>query len=278
VELLVVISITILLVALLLPSLGAARIASQCSQSLSNIRQVQFSVFTYAEDNKTSFPLSRYGYFSASATFLPSWPGHLYHRGRYISSIQVLWSPARDRSMLGLEGMKSSMHSSDWYYPGYALNAEMVAQLHETTLEGAALVFTSPIHNYYKVNGKHPLRLSQRNLPPPTRFLMSVDGWSNSTSYVNGIAGHYEIAPGNIWNNPNAGTLPFNYNGAVPHGFLDGHAKATDGSDIGWRVGAASPVGAGVVTRAGPYVGNWTYTTGNPVCAGEPWYQFWRMR
>jgi prepilin-type N-terminal cleavage/methylation domain-containing protein len=261
IELLVVLTIVALLVALLMPALSAARTVAQLSQSLSNIRQVQFSVLNYAQDNKQSFPLSRYGYVSSSETYLPTWPGWLYER-RYITSPEVLWGPARDRSDLDLAAMKASIYHPDWYYPGYGLNSAMVAVAHETTW----------------VTAKHPLKLNQNNVPPHSRFVMLLDVWHNVSSWSKGIAGHYEGYPLHINGNPNAGPMLFNYNGAIPHGFLDGHAKATDGSNLGWDVAMPSPVGAGVETRPGPYAGNWSYpASGWPICPGEPWYQDWWM-
>jgi prepilin-type N-terminal cleavage/methylation domain-containing protein len=276
IELLVVISVIALLVALLLPALSGARISAFRVQSLSNLRMIQFAVFNYAEDNKTSFPLSLFGYNTVSSSTLPTWTGQLFHRGKYVSTLNVYWSPIRDRSALNLGTMKSSMSTSDWYYTGYAMNLEMTSALCETTQAGADVLFTAG--SYHRIHGKHPLKLSQAKIPPPAKFLMTLDGWSNVTAFANGAAGFYSLAPGNIWNNPNAGTLPINYNGSVVYGFLDGHAVTNDGSPIGWSCTKASPTGAGVRTLIGPYAGNWTWTTGNPVNAVDPFYQNWRVR
>jgi len=260
IELLVVISLTALLIALLVPALSAARTVAHLSQSLSNIRQVQMSILNYAEDNKSGFPLSRYGYFTNTQTYLPTWPGWLYERG-YITSLEVLWGPSRDRSALNLADMAASIYHADWYYPGYGINSEMIAVAHETTW----------------IPPKHPLKLNQNNVPPHSRFVMLLDVWHNVSSWSKGIAGHYEGYPLHINGSPNAGPMLFNYNGAVPHGFLDGHAKASDGSNLGWDVALPSPVGTGIETPLGPYAGNWFYPSGWPHCPGEPWYQNWRI-
>ncbi|MEM6458304.1 MAG: prepilin-type N-terminal cleavage/methylation domain-containing protein [Planctomycetota bacterium] len=56
IELLVVISIIALLIALLLPALGAARSAGQAVACLSNVRQIGIATQLYAEDFDESFP------------------------------------------------------------------------------------------------------------------------------------------------------------------------------------------------------------------------------
>ncbi len=56
IELLVVISIIALLIALLLPALGAARKVAQSSACLSNVRQIGIALSMYAEDFKGKFP------------------------------------------------------------------------------------------------------------------------------------------------------------------------------------------------------------------------------
>ena len=58
IELLVVISIIALLIAILLPALGAAREAGRASVCKSNERQIMTSFYTYAQDNKDFVPHS----------------------------------------------------------------------------------------------------------------------------------------------------------------------------------------------------------------------------
>lgn len=60
IELLVVISIIALLIAILLPTLRAARETAQNVQCLSNLRQIGTAYFLYAEDNRGSLPWSKY--------------------------------------------------------------------------------------------------------------------------------------------------------------------------------------------------------------------------
>ncbi len=91
IELLVVISIIALLVALLLPALGAAREAANSTKCLGNLRQIGFAFQLYAGDNKDFFP----------SAYQPSWagpkwfdPGKL---GDYIDQISKVFICPTDR-------------------------------------------------------------------------------------------------------------------------------------------------------------------------------------
>jgi len=56
IELLVVISIIALLIAILLPALGAARESARSAQCLSRVRQIAIAATTYSVDNKDQYP------------------------------------------------------------------------------------------------------------------------------------------------------------------------------------------------------------------------------
>ena len=61
IELLVVISIIAVLLAILMPSLRAAKACAMRVVSTSNMRQIGLAIYMYAEDNRGSFPLTSHG-------------------------------------------------------------------------------------------------------------------------------------------------------------------------------------------------------------------------
>ncbi len=76
IELLVVISIISLLIALLLPALGAARDAGRTAQCLSNLRMIGVTVAIYTGDNREFMPMAS-GYDGTSPTNdVPAWYVH----------------------------------------------------------------------------------------------------------------------------------------------------------------------------------------------------------
>ena len=91
IELLVVISIIALLIAVLLPALGAARVSARDSQSLSNVRQIGgIAMANYLADRKNLYPWHS----SSSSITLdgakPRWPDYLYS---YAESVEVFQNP-----------------------------------------------------------------------------------------------------------------------------------------------------------------------------------------
>jgi len=76
IELLVVISIIALLIAILLPALGAARLAAQKMQNNTNLRSLQQSMAIYAQDNKDYYTgLNSKGEVKAGSEFDGSYAG-----------------------------------------------------------------------------------------------------------------------------------------------------------------------------------------------------------
>ncbi|HAI13071.1 MAG TPA: hypothetical protein DCM28_15295 [Phycisphaerales bacterium] len=80
IELLVVISIISLLIAILLPALGAARKSAQSVKCLANLKQVGFTLLAYAGDNHETLPVHYDGTDSANKKY---W--HTHAIGPYIN-------------------------------------------------------------------------------------------------------------------------------------------------------------------------------------------------
>ncbi|MFK7788582.1 MAG: type II secretion system protein [Phycisphaeraceae bacterium] len=96
IELLVVISIIALLIAILLPALGAARVSARDSQSLSNVRQIgSIAMASYLAERK-----DRYPWHSSDGTVTldgakPRWPDDRYTG---IQNVEVFQNPHLDLS------------------------------------------------------------------------------------------------------------------------------------------------------------------------------------
>ena len=94
IELLVVISIIALLIAILLPALGAARVSARDSQSLSNVRQMgSLAMAGYLADRKELYPWHSSSSDISSANAhgaKPRWPDYLYS---YAESVELFQNP-----------------------------------------------------------------------------------------------------------------------------------------------------------------------------------------
>lgn len=93
IELLVVISIIALLIAILLPALGAARVSARDSQSLSNVRQIgSIAMAAYLAERKELYPWHSSDIASADRPHgnKPRWTDYLFDS---ISSIEVFQNP-----------------------------------------------------------------------------------------------------------------------------------------------------------------------------------------
>jgi prepilin-type N-terminal cleavage/methylation domain-containing protein len=99
IELLVVISIIALLIAILLPALGAARVAARDSQSLSNVRQIgSIAMASYLADRKESYPWHSSSSAISNANAhgaKPRWPDYLQS---YADSVELFQNPHLDLS------------------------------------------------------------------------------------------------------------------------------------------------------------------------------------
>ena len=90
VEMLVVIAIIGILVALLLPALGAARERARSTQCQSNLKQIAAALHTYAIDNNDVLPTAWAGMFSNLTVFTGSWEARLIP---YLGKMPPQWNP-----------------------------------------------------------------------------------------------------------------------------------------------------------------------------------------
>lgn len=235
IELLVVISLVTLLVAILQPALQNARTASQATQGLTNLRQLQVALHAYAGDFKDSLPFSRNWDYIANNPGTGYW-GQRLHTYKYVFDVRVFWSPAHNP--LFNNGIPPTLHGftlsqmqsnsaaawATFAYTGYAVNTR-----------GAM-----PQEN--NASNAFPFKLSTTR--QHSQVLTLVDNAKNNHNVPN---------PGRVGENL------MSYNGGVGTAFLDGHAAQLS-SEIGW-----------VVT--GPLTGTWLNSGQNdPAWKLNPWF------
>lgn len=244
IELLVVISIISLLVAILLPALGKARVSAQMASSLTSVRQITISHHLYANDNKGSLVFTGFG----TATHpLPTWASHLVEK-QYLGSRRILWSPGRDTSQLNLDGAFTS--DIPWRYTGFGVNAWITATQGNNT--NPAIVTASNV-------SKHPVNLGNNKYIVPSKAMLMAEPSTDGVGFTfpQTMPGFYMVTAST---NTSASNNLFTYNGAAVHSYLDGHGSA-DSLALGW-------------IPTSKFYGRWIYTSASHRDAA-PWYWRW---
>jgi prepilin-type N-terminal cleavage/methylation domain-containing protein len=247
IELLVVISIIALLISVLLPALAGARSAAAVTQSLSNVRQVQFALHSYAADFKSYTPFVRFPTTAGHPHPDQTWASVLYER-RYATDIRAFWGANRDTSTLNFATMKTSPLNYGWNLVSYGVTAN-------DTTAGARM--TLPRLDLQK--------------PMASRIASMVECFRTDAWIVNGsFPGSFVTNP--TWSGGGGVMRLFNTQGRTVIAYYDSHARASNGADIGW-----DPTGASGSSYAanGPYAGFWTYSSFTDYRNKSPWYSLW---
>ena len=240
IELLVVISIIALLVAILLPALQSARKQAQLTGSLSNVRQITIALHTYATDNDQSLPWYN---FDRSTVRHEPWGGEIHSTG-YVADVNAFWSAARDANTTG--GLR-------WRHSGYGANPAAMTDK--------------------RTSDDPPIRLGETNqngvsVPDPGKIILLAETWNGvwSTDTYDGL---YFAQPTRAGNDEpldsRANNKLFLYNNAVARSYIDGHAVASDSSEVGYN-----PMSGNGRT------GRWVYPNINAYWYVEPWFVRWR--
>ena len=291
IELLVVISIIALLIAILLPALKSARTAAYQAASMSNIRQVNIALHTYAADYDQRMPFLKSEFYDNSGNLQNNrwhglWSKELHDQG-YINDIEVYWSPAR--KTYGGE----FPHSSRAAYGGNGGGGHQYESVGYGLTQG---VYGSTAYKHLRDewDGWLPLRLDESGAPPAAEMLSLVESYStigDNSSAQGGLNGMYTVGPDE--NGRMTSFRPYNYNGSVVRAYVDGHALSRgprDGNlvsgwqglvgnpdyspphheEIGWSLGVDTSPGPG------PYGGDWTFQDHDDFQQHEPWFSRWR--
>jgi prepilin-type N-terminal cleavage/methylation domain-containing protein/prepilin-type processing-associated H-X9-DG protein len=121
IEVLVVVAIIALLVAILLPSLQAARMASKRSISASNMKQIGVAMTMYSQEFGGAFPLVNHA--PPEAGMEPEDFAWVYTLRKYIGDIdEIRICPADPDGPEKLENFGTSYAPSEWFAEGSNLN------------------------------------------------------------------------------------------------------------------------------------------------------------
>ena len=130
IELLVVIAIIAVLSGMLLPALGSAKEKANCTNCLSNLKQVSLCFASYFNDNDDYYPVTNNKYYGTSNTTDP-W-ARKFRRAGYVGDARVFYCPTLltvfDPSILkdsaynnpdGNGGYSTTTYAYNGYFGGY---------------------------------------------------------------------------------------------------------------------------------------------------------------
>lgn len=237
IELLVVISIIALLIAILLPALQQARIASRHSQSLSQVRQIQLALSIYADDNKGDLIQARFKHYTTfpSTLSLPYGTAKLYALG-YVATPMIFWGPFRNTSWR----TNIETHGGvDWTTEAYIRahpNSSSVFSIAGYNFNNFIMPETFDAPEKFTLNINKAIRTHSDagSGPNPTRdpghseVLTIMEGRSMSAPVP-------DPALSGVWNmTARNSTGIFAPGGNAVAAYLDGHATSGDPQSIGW--------------------------------------------
>ncbi len=231
IELLVVISIIALLISILLPALQGAREAGKTTRSLSNLRQLQIALHNYAGDNNESLI---HGRFDDSGTGnVPYGAGKL-AGGGYVTDPFLFWGPFRDISWMG---------TGVWTSPANLRANPLYANVYERSGYGFNQYIMPDQLRLKDATPKRPLRLS---VAVPTHSDAGTGPTANRTPGHSDIVTmaefFYNTTNGEQygwWSGTGSNIWIYSPGGRAARAYLDGHAAATEPSDLNWTATSA---------------------------------------
>lgn len=228
IELLVVISIIALLIAILLPALGAARRSVRDMQCLSNQRQIGVGLYGYSVENKDLLPIS-------------------YYDGNTVASDQTDWA-VQIASYMADSGVDNyGEGGQDQPSPGIQCPSAQIngGRLH---YGGNLMLLPFLINNAYAGNLR-PYAVS--NMKRPTEILMVADGGQVDTTAYGQYIGDAYAALDRLDNYGANDTADFfnasdadNNDPIDPGANIDGNITPGNG-DLRWRHGAGGDENGG---------------------------------
>jgi prepilin-type processing-associated H-X9-DG protein len=205
VELLVVVGIVALVIALVLPALGAARESAKSVQCLSNLRQLATSAHQYAADNEGHYPIGYYSAVSPPYAYGHNWDFTLVlnqSTGQREVRPGLLWmgrGDAKVQQCPSFDGRSTTLMDP---YSGYNYNVSYIG------------------HGDLEVV-KAPARVADVRSPARTALFGDGEWGSGANKFMRSPRLH----PGDTFGARHTGTQGFRHRGATNVAFCDGHAE-----------------------------------------------------
>ncbi|MCC6578913.1 MAG: type II secretion system protein [Phycisphaeraceae bacterium] len=205
IELLVVMSIIALLVAILLPALGAARERSRQLVCLTNVKQQALAFKLYADDNKWLFPPAINKYYGPDLNTM--WAVRLYKKD-YIPQTSTVWRcPSTSQELL------DEQPDLYWYNATYGMNqvlTEYASTGNWSTDYGA---------------------VDQNVIANPSKTMLTMDSWKGTITVGGGNA--YRIQPLSHPDPPHSGQPGLRHSSDGANSvYCDGHGGALPGVEF----------------------------------------------
>lgn len=229
IELLVVISIVSLLIAILLPALGKARMAARNVQCQVNLRQIGVASHSYAADHKDHLPPA-YGnaYGRISMNYLKTYLNEKDKTGRY----QSAWRCPEDRRMRWDSATKTYTKETgtwDWNYEtSYGMNHHAFYTMRPIEVQNSGVVVSMIPHQskmfLFVETGSNIPSNNPGDGITSKGYVNLIKGWDrHGGSFVVDAAGPYRYNDSTAW---------AQVRGALNALYVDGHAASVGPDEV----------------------------------------------
>ncbi len=215
------ISIIALLIAILLPALGAARASARAMQCLSNQKQVGIACYTYSVENKGLWPIEMDPAQPVYLLFAPSSGAWHIKLTEYLPEER---NPASNYQ-LSADAPDAVLHCPNWdgepgtdslRYPSYGVSNYSMVRFNGTAVSPDP----SPVPNGY-----YTLRLDEVRDPTERAFMIDFDN-----QHVNQFPIHFNTQQ--QYANTDWDCFRYDHNDAANWLFYDGHAVTVQRAEI----------------------------------------------
>jgi prepilin-type N-terminal cleavage/methylation domain-containing protein/prepilin-type processing-associated H-X9-DG protein len=217
VELLVVIGIVLVLIAIVVPSLAAARKSSQRLACVSNLRQIALTTLLYSNDSQSYFVPAHIDFYTVN--------NHRWHGTRADSSKPFDFATSPLRYLMQTARLKdcpSFVFNEEQGFErscgGYGYNSAYIGSgMSDPTLIATPM----PFEEFEKRAGNVPARQSQ--IARPSEKILFAD---TAIAFPSLIEYSFATAPKDGWGNSTSPSLHFRHNKFCNVAWVDGHVSS----------------------------------------------------